>query len=252
MGSEITIFSVFLAGIASFLSPCVLPLVPPYLTYMAGLSVAETKTQSDWSARNKIMRNAACFVLGFSTVFIALGAGASAISALLRQYQDTLAVIAGIVIIAMGLHFLGIAKISMLYRELRFNTQPKPKSKKKQTGLGLSGSYIMGLAFAFGWTPCIGPVLGAVMAVAAAHETLAQGAGLLAIYSAGLGAPFLLAARFTQTFVRFFKKFRKHLQTVEKVMGALLVLVGILFLTGAMQDAAFFLNDNFPVLQKFG
>jgi len=257
---DITILTVFLAGILSFISPCVLPLVPPYLTYLAGVSVDELTERADVSAggeatlsltrgglRNRVLVNAALFVCGFSVVFVSLGAGASGIGGLVRQYQDVLAMVAGAIIIIMGLHFLGLFKLGLLYREARFQV-----STETARGASLGGSFLMGLAFAFGWTPCIGPVLGAVLSVAGARDTVGEGAWLLAVYSAGLGVPFLLAALFAGPFMRFLSRFKSHLGAVEKIMGGLLVLTGVLFLTGGMQKMAFFLLELFPVLQQVG
>ena len=183
------------------------------------------------------------FVCGFSTVFVALGASASVIGAVIRAYSAELAIVAGIAIIVMGLHFLGVFRIGLLLREKRME-MAKP--------VGLWGAYVMGLAFAFGWTPCIGPMLAAILAVAASEETVARGAGLLAVYSLGLGIPFLLAAFAVEPFVAFLARFRRHLAKVEKAMGGLLVLTGIAFLTGFISQASFWLLETFPALGKIG
>lgn len=246
--AEISLLTAIFAGALSFLSPCVLPLVPPYLCYMAGVSVDDFKSErSDEdkaSFRKTIMLTSLLFTLGFSTVFIALGASASSIGGLMRQHLDLLAQIGGAVIILMGLHFLGVFKISLLAREFRFQGNGKPAT--------FSGAYLMGLAFAFGWTPCIGPVLGAILGVAAAQDTVNSGAILLAAYSLGLAVPFWLAATFSGAFMRFLSKFRSQLGVVEKVMGALLVLTGILFITGGMASIGFWLLEAFPVLGSIG
>lgn len=253
MSGDLTLISVFLAGTLSFLSPCVLPLVPPYLTYLAGASIDEltltggAEVANRTAIRNKALVNAFFFVLGFTAVFVALGAGASTFSQIIRQNQQVLASIAGIVIIAMGLHFLGILRISLLYREARFQV-----SEDVVRGATTAGSFVMGLAFAFGWTPCIGPILGVVLGVASSSDTVGQGAFLLALYSLGLGVPFILAALFAGPFMGFLTRFRRHLGLVEKAMGGLLVLTGILFLTGGMQWMAFTLLETFPVLQQLG
>lgn len=239
------------AGALSFLSPCVLPLVPPYLCYMAGVSVETFQGQTEGTpgpaggrARLALFGAALAFVLGFTTVFVMLGAGASTIGALLRTWQQELAVAAGIVIIAMGLNFLGVLRIPLLSREARFAAGGRPA-----TGIG---AYVMGLAFAFGWTPCIGPVLGPILTLAGGRETVAEGALLLATYSLGLGIPFLIAAIFSSGFMRFLSRFRLHLGRVEKVMGGFLVVAGILFLTGGMQSMAFWLLEAFPALSRLG
>lgn len=235
------------AGALSFLSPCVLPLVPPYLCYMAGVSVEEfreEKAAPTGRARLALISASIAFVLGFSTVFVAMGAGASTIGGLLRAWQQELAVAAGLLIILMGLNFLGIVRIPLLSREARFQSGGKPAS--------IAAAYVMGLAFAFGWTPCIGPVLGPILTLAGGRETVGEGAALLMAYSLGLGVPFLIAALFSGAFMRFLARFRVHLGRVEKVMGALLVVAGILFLTGGMERMAFWLLETFPALGLIG
>jgi cytochrome c-type biogenesis protein len=189
------------------------------------------------------MISAMMFVLGFSTVFVALGASASLIGAMVRAWSAELSIIAGIVIMIMGLHFLGLTRISLLMREGRLPI-PKP--------VGLWGAYVMGLAFAFGWTPCIGPILAAILSVAAAEATVAKGAGLLAVYSAGLGIPFLIAAFMVEQFSSLFSRMKRHLVSVERAMGVLMVLTGIGFLTGAVSSASIWLLETFPILQTFG
>ncbi len=244
MTNDVSIAAALFAGLLSFLSPCVLPLVPPYLVYLAGTSLERlADAEPEPMVRRDTVFAALLFVAGFSTVFIAFGASASAIGSLVLRYSPQLAFFAGIVIIAMGLHFLGLTRISVLLREKRL-TMAKP--------VGLWGAYAMGLAFAFGWTPCIGPILAAILAVAASRETVAQGAGLLAVYSAGLGIPFVVAALAIEPAMAAIARFRRHLETVEKVMGALLVLTGIAFLTGFVSEAGFWLLELFPALGKIG
>lgn len=250
MAGELGFFTALIAGAISFLSPCVLPLVPPYLAYMAGASldtlagnISDTE-QSDIlkDAKRRAITHSILFVLGFSTVFIALGASASSIGQWLRAYQDILAQIAGVIIIIMGLHFLGLFKIGLLYREARFQTNKS----------GLIGAYVMGLAFAFGWTPCIGPVLGTILAMAGSSKSVVDGALMLAVYSAGLGIPFILASMYVGPFMMFLNRFKKHLSIVEKIMGGLLILTGILFLTGGMQKMSYWLLETFPFFANFG
>ena len=244
MAADVSIFAVLFAGLISFLSPCVLPLVPPYIAYLAGASLerlAEAKPEP--RLRRDTIVAALLFVFGFSTVFVALGAGASAIGGLMRFYSHELAILAGIAIIVMGLHFLGLTRISWLMREKRA-AMGKP--------VGLWGAYAMGLAFAFGWTPCIGPILAAILAVAASEATLVKGAGLLAVYSLGLGIPFILAALVVEPFAAFLGRFRVHLAAVERTMGGLLVLTGIAFLTGFITQASYWLLEAFPVLGRIG
>ena len=244
MTADVSLVAALIAGALSFLSPCVLPLVPPYLVYLTGASIERLADGGQQSvARRGTILAALLFVLGFSTIFVALGAGASVIGAVLRTHANLLATVAGIAIIVMGLHFLGLTQIAFLNREKRMDI-PRP--------VGLWGAYVMGLAFAFGWTPCIGPILAAILAVAASEATVLKGAGMLAVYSAGLGIPFLIAAAAVGPFARFLGRFRAHLGTVEKLMGGLLVLTGIAFLTGFVTDASFWLLETFPVLGKIG
>ena len=239
-----TLAAALAAGALSFLSPCVLPLVPPYLVYLAGASLERLEdAEPEISVRRDAVVAAGLFVLGFSTVFVLLGAGASVVGGLLRAYANELAILAGLAIIAMGLHFLGLTRISWLMREKRAEIH-KP--------VGLWGAYAMGLAFAFGWTPCIGPILAAILAVAASEATLARGAGLLAVYSLGLGIPFILAALAVEPFAAFLARFRAHLAAVEKAMGGFLVLTGVAFLTGFITQASYWLLEVFPALAKIG
>lgn len=248
MAMDISYATALGAGALSFLSPCVLPLVPPYLCYMAGVTVDEFRGEASEiktaSVRGALITASLAFVLGFTTVFVALGAGASTIGGLLRVYQQELAIAAGIVIIIMGLNFLGVFRLAFLSREARFQASGKPANPFM--------SYVMGLAFAFGWTPCIGPVLGPILTLAGAKDSVADGALLLAVYSAGLGIPFLIAALFSGAFMRFLSRFRSKMGYVEKMMGVLLIIAGILFLTGGMQSMAFWLLEHFPALGQLG
>jgi cytochrome c-type biogenesis protein len=244
MISDVSIPAALIAGLVSFLSPCVLPLVPPYLIYLTGATIEHIENEETVSSSQRaVMLSAVMFVLGFSTVFVALGASASLIGTLIRAWSAELSIVAGIVIIAMGLHFLGLTRIGLLMREGRLPI-PKP--------VGLGGSYVMGLAFAFGWTPCIGPILAAILSVAAAEATVTKGAGLLAVYSAGLGIPFLIAAFMVEQFSSLFSRMKRHLATVERAMGVLMVLTGIGFLTGAISSVSIWLLETFPSLQNFG
>jgi cytochrome c-type biogenesis protein len=238
--------AVFSAGVLSFLSPCVLPLVPPYLTYMSGASFEQLRADGTTAGIvwQRSVFTSIFFILGFSLIFITFGATATAFGQAFRQSLDVIMPIAGLFIIAMGLHFLGIFRIAFLDRQLR-HQGPGVAS-------GPVGGFLLGLAFAVGWTPCIGPVLGAILAVAASEETAWDGAALLAIYSLGLGVPFLLAGIALGPFLTFFKSFRRHMGTVEKVIGVLLVLTGVLFLTGQFTRIAYWFQDTFPVLLTFG
>ncbi len=241
MGMDITFYGAFLAGIISFLSPCVLPIIPPYITFIAGMSLDQVTAEGkSFNVGRKIMLAALAFVLGFGTVFIMLGASASYLGQQLTDYFDILKYIAGAIIILMGLHFLGLLRISMLYKQAKIDVRKKPA--------GIGGAYLVGLAFAFGWTPCVGPILASILFVAGAEESVTQGAVLLAFYAAGIGVPFLLAAAFAGPFVRFMQKFSKSMATVEKVMGALLVVTGLAIVTGYMQELGFFLQRIMPSL----
>lgn len=244
MHADVSYLAALIAGLVSFLSPCVLPLVPPYLVYLAGASLERFEArEAEPRVKREMVMAAALFVLGFSTVFVALGASASVIGSLIRAYAQPLSIVAGILIIIMGLHFLGLTPIAWLYRQKRAQiVQP----------VGLWGAYVMGLAFAFGWTPCIGPILAAILAVAASEQTVTKGASLLAVYSLGLGIPFVAAAFAVEPFAAFLARFRKHMHRVEQVMGGLLVLTGIAFLTGSINLMSIWLLETFPVLGKIG
>jgi cytochrome c-type biogenesis protein len=236
---------VALAGVVSFLSPCVLPLVPPYLGYLGGMTIEEMSHEDglDAAVWRRVVLAAICFVLGFTTVFVGLGAGASVFGQLIQTYKSQLSIAAGIVIILFGLHFLGLLRVSAFYREARYH-------HAEIKGASYLGSYLIGLAFAFGWTPCVGPILATVLAVAANEGSLHAGVRLLTVYSLGLGIPFILAAVAIRPFMSFMQRFRRHLGAVEKAMGVLLVLTGILFLTGSMNWLGQWLIENVPVLAK--
>ncbi len=238
---DITLPGALLAGILSFLSPCVLPLVPPYLGFLAGKSLDELAAaggRANPDLRINAVFSTVFFVLGFSTVFIALGASATTIGQFVADYAPVLAKIAGAIIVVLGLHFLGILRIPLLYREARVHVARKPA--------GLIGSYIIGLAFAFGWTPCVGPVLASVLMVAGSEDTVGEGIALLAAYSAGLGVPFIIASLFVGPFVGFMQRFRRHIGTVEKIMGGLLIVTGILIMTNQLAVIGYWLLDLFP------
>lgn len=241
---DVSVPAAMVAGLVSFLSPCVLPLVPPYLIYLTGATIEHVSNdESPKASKRAVMLAALMFVFGFSTVFVALGASASFVGSLIRAWSAQLSIVAGIVIIIMGLHFLGLTRIGFLMREGRL-TAPKP--------VGLWGAYVMGLAFAFGWTPCIGPILAAILSVAAAEATVVKGAGLLAVYSAGLGIPFLLAAFMIEQFSSLLNRMKRHLIKIERGIGVLMVLTGIAFLTGTISNVSIWLLETFPALQNFG
>ncbi len=231
-----------LAGALSFLSPCVLPIVPPYLAYMSGVSVADM--EQGGSGRRKAVISALFFVLGLSTIFILLGFTASAFGAFFLEYQTQLAQASGVVVILFGLHFLGVFRIPFLDQEKRIEAGDH--------GGSAFGAYVLGLAFAFGWTPCIGPQLGAILSLAASEASVARGTVLLGVYAAGLGIPFLLAAMFMTRAMGLMNRIKKHMRKIELAMGALLVIVGIALVTGAFTSFAFWLLETFPGLALLG
>lgn len=231
------------AGLLSFLSPCVLPLVPPYVTFLTGTTLDNLTERQSADVTRRAFIAALLFVAGFSTVFVLLGATASVLGQAIRQYLDVLGTLAGIIIIVMGLHFLGVFRLGFLYREARVQVD-KPA--------GLWGAYVMGLAFAFGWTPCIGPILAAILAVAGSEDSVGRGASLLAAYSLGLGIPFVATAFAMKPLVSLIKRMRSKFALIEKVMGGLLVLTGIAFLTGSINQFSFWLLETFPALGQIG
>ncbi|MGL1919779.1 MAG: cytochrome c biogenesis CcdA family protein [Hyphomicrobiales bacterium] len=246
----VSYLSALFAGLISFLSPCVLPLIPPYLCFLAGKSLNDLTTdlENDSASGNKLIKQlslrAFAFVIGFSTVFILLGATATFLGQAVQSYFVILSQIAGVIIIIMGVHFLGIFKIPFLNFEKRYHGNDKPK--------GLLGSYVIGLAFAFGWTPCVGPILATILAIASQEQSAFTGMALLGTYSLGLGIPFMLAALFLKPFLGFMQRFRKHMGTVEKIMGAFLILAGLMFLTGYMSTISYWLLETFPVFNDIG
>lgn len=242
--SSISILAVFLAGVISFLSPCVLPLVPAYVSYIAGQSLDDIQDQKSKQGGYSILILSLFFVLGFSTVFIALGASASALGQLLLKYRQETNIIGGVVIIVFGLFMLGALNFSALYRDLRFSRNPK--------GGHPVTAYILGLAFAFGWTPCIGPILGAILTVSAVSTTVSKGVALLTVYSMGLGVPFLVAALFTDTFMRHVKSMSRVGRIFNKTAGIILVVMGIAMITGQLTVFSYWLLKTFPGLGTIG
>ena len=236
-------FVALLAGFISFISPCVLPIVPPYLAYMSGMTVSEIQGD-DRQARARVGLAALFFVLGLSTVFVLLGFTASWLGSFFLQNQLLLARASGVVVIIFGLHFLNVFRIPFLDREARMETG--------ETGGSAFGAYILGLAFAFGWTPCIGPQLGAILSLAASESSVARGTLLLAVYAAGLGIPFLLAALFLSRAMGLMNRIKRHMSLIEKVMGLLLVAVGLALVTGAFTAFSFWLLETFPALATLG
>ncbi len=247
-GLEVSYAGALLAGLLSFLSPCVLPLVPPYLCFIGGVTFEQLTDRHqqaiDSEVKRRVLLAAVVFVLGFTLVFVAFGTTASAIGQFVAGHADLLAKIAGGIIIVLGLHFLGLFKIGLLQREARFHPERKPA--------GLIGAFVIGMAFAFGWTPCVGPALAAILFVAGSEDQVLFGASLLLVYALGLGIPFLLAALAIGPFMRFMHRFRRHLGRIEQAMGGLLVLTGFLFITGSMNEIGFWLLEMFPALGRIG
>jgi cytochrome c-type biogenesis protein len=227
------------AGVLSFLSPCVLPIVPPYIAYMSGIGLAEAERR-----RARTLTAALFFVLGLSTVFLFLGFTASWIGRLFLEHQLWLSRIAGGVILIFGLHFLGVFRLPLLNYDARFDAGDR--------GGSAFGAYILGLAFAFGWTPCIGPILGAILGLAASEASLARGTFLLGAYAVGLGLPFLLVAAFLGRATGLLARLRRHMGLIEKLMGLLLVAVGIAMMTGAFSAFSWWLLETFPGLAALG
>lgn len=242
--SNVTLLAAFFAGFLSFVSPCVLPLIPGYLSFISGATLedlrggATTGTANAAAARRRALVSSLFFVLGFSLVFIALGASATAIGGFVFQKKPLLAKIGGAIIILFGLHTMGILKISWLYAEKRVQAQSKPTSAL--------GAAVVGVAFAFGWTPCIGPILAAILAVAAAQDTVTQGVRLLAVYSLGLGIPFVLTALAIDRFFAAFARIRRHYHAIELLSGALMIAIGVLIFTNRFTIIARVLTPYLP------
>jgi cytochrome c-type biogenesis protein len=235
-------FVALTAGVISFLSPCVLPIVPPYLAYMSGVSLGDMQDQA--AGRRKATIAALFFVMGLSTVFLFLGFTASVFGSFFLKNQELFAQISGVVVMVFGLHFLGVFRIPILDREARMDAGDK--------GGSAFGAYLLGLAFAFGWTPCIGPQLGAILSLAASEASVARGTLLLGVYAAGLGIPFLLAAMFLTRAMGVMNHLKRHMVLIERIMGALLLLVGLALVTGAFSTFSWWLLETFPGLALLG
>ena len=244
---DVTYLGALLAGLLSFLSPCILPIVPFYLSYLAGVGMNQISAQADITpqVRLRAFMAACCFALGVITVFMGLGATATAFGQMAREYFDILRWVAAAVIIAMGLHFLGIVRIGVLYRQFRADAG-------NTSNVGLLGAFVIGLAFAFGWTPCVGPVLAAILFTAAGQDTAGQGASLLFVYGLGMTLPFVAAALFIGPFMRFMSRFRRYLGLVEKIMGTLLVLFGVLIATNSINHIAQWMLEHVPWFSAIG
>lgn len=244
---DVTIFGALAAGLLSFLSPCILPIVPFYLSYLAGVGMNQISAGASVSGavRLRAVLAASCFALGVITVFMGLGATATAFGQMVREYFDILRWVAAAIIIAMGLHFLGVIRIGILYRQIRADVG-------NTSNVSFLGAYVIGLAFAFGWTPCVGPVLAAILFTAAGQEGAGEGAMLLFFYGLGMTLPFVAAALFIAPFMRWMTRFRRHLGLIEKMMGLLLILFGVLIATNSINYIALWMLEYIPWFSKIG
>jgi cytochrome c-type biogenesis protein len=239
VSNNVTLIAAFAAGFLSFISPCVLPLIPGYVSFVSGVSLEDMRGEAAVSsARRHVLVTSLFFVLGFSLVFIALGATASVVGRFLFEKQPILAKIAGVLLVIFGLHTMGVFRIAFLETEKRMQADRKPA--------GALGAMLVGIAFAFGWSPCIGPILGGILALAAAKETVLQGVELLAVYSVGLGIPFLLTSVAINQFFAVSKRIRKHYHSIEMVSGALLVAIGVLIFTNQFTIIVRYLQPYLP------
>lgn len=245
METDVTLITAFLFGILSFISPCVLPIVPGYLSFISGISFEEMQSaENAATVRKRILINALFFVIGFSVVFIALGASATFIGKFLSNHINVLSKIAGAIIIIFGIHMTGLVKIPFLNYEKRFHSRGKK--------FGLAGSFLVGLAFAFGWTPCIGPILAAILAIASQQDSISKGILLLSAYSLGLGLPFILTGWSITAFYNAFNKFKKHIPKVEIIGGILLIIIGVLIMTNTLTILSGYFSKLFPFLNDLG
>ncbi|UYP68475.1 cytochrome c biogenesis protein CcdA [Thalassobacter stenotrophicus] len=244
---DVTLFGALIAGLLSFLSPCILPIVPFYLSYLAGVGMNQISAQAEVSraVRIRAVIAACCFALGVITVFVGLGATATVFGGMVREYFDVLRWVAAAIIIAMGLHFLGVVRIGVLYRQFRADAGTT-------SNVSLIGAYVIGLAFAFGWTPCVGPVLAAILFTAAGQDTAGQGAWLLFTYGLGMTLPFIAAALFIGPFMAWMARFRRHLGLMEKLMGAFLILFGVLIATNSINIIANWMLEHIPWFGTLG
>jgi cytochrome c-type biogenesis protein len=241
---EVGLLAAFAAGLVSFLSPCVLPLVPAYLAFMGGASLDELTRREAGPATSVAVRRSFAFVAGFAVVFVAFGASASAIGGFLLDHMVLFSQIAGALIVVLGLHMMGAFRSFLLMRDTRWEVRSRPTS--------LFGAFVVGLAFAFGWSPCVGPVLASILMIAGYEGSVGRGALLLGVYAAGIGLPFILAALFTGAFMRGMKRIRRHLGKIEKTMGTALVVTGAMIFTGYMPIFANWLVDVVPLFARIG
>ena len=245
MAADVTIFYALIAGLVSFLSPCVLPLVPPYLVFLAGTSLERlAEAEPERRVRRAAVLGATLFVAGFSTVFVALGVSASAISRVLLSYRYEAGIVGGLIVIIFGVFMTGLVPMPWLQRDFRYHGGLR--------GGRPAGAYVLGLAFGFGWTPCIGPILGAILTLGALSSTAYAGTALLAAYSLGLGVPFLVSAIFTDSLLRWRKKMGRAGQLLQFGAGGVMIIMGLAMITGTLNVFSFWLLDNIPILQKIG
>ena len=244
---DVTLWGALVAGLLSFLSPCILPIVPFYLSYLAGVGMNQISADAviDGAVRRRAVLAAICFAAGVISIFMMLGLAATVFGQIVREYFDILRWIAAVIIIVMGLHFLGIFRIGLLYRQFR-------SEAGATSNVSYLGAYVIGLAFAFGWTPCVGPILASILFMAAGSDTAGSGALLLFAYGAGMTLPFVLAAMFIGPFMRWMVGFRKYLGVIEKIMGGLLILFGVLIATNSINYIAQWMIETFPVFSALG
>jgi cytochrome c-type biogenesis protein len=243
---QISIFAAFFAGLLSFLSPCVLPLVPAYISFMSGVSIDDLRQAERREVLQKTVITSLAFILGFSVIFVLLGATATAFGKFLLSKFYLISKISGIIVIILGLHFLGLFEkyLQFLNYEKRFHV--------RKIQVGILGSFVVGLAFAFGWTPCVGPILGPILFLAGGQDSVGQGILLLSVYSLGLGVPFLLTAIATHTFLNMFNKLKRHFQVLQVISGVFLIIIGIMIFTGKFSVLATKLIEWFPWLSRLG
>lgn len=243
--SELGVLSAFLAGMISFFSPCVLPLVPGYLSYVAGRSLDELQTLESQRERFAVLGLSLTFVFGFATVFVALGASATAVSRLLLTYKETANLIGGLLVIAFGLFMTGLIKPRWLRLDIRFVHRLKTEG-------GPLGAYLLGIAFAFGWTPCIGPILGGILTMSASSAGAVNGIALLSVYSLGMGVPFLLTALFIGRFLSHMKRMGRWSRAIHIVGGLVMIVMGLAMITGHLSAFSYWLLETFPVFETIG
>ncbi|MDF1716730.1 MAG: cytochrome c biogenesis protein CcdA [Sulfitobacter sp.] len=243
---EISLFGALAAGLLSFFTPCILPMVPFYLSYMGGLSMAELRGDGQIApgAQKRLIASAVFFALGVTTIFMLLGMGATALGSMFGQYLDTLAYVAAAILLVFGLHFLGVVRVPLLYREARMESSAEAST--------ILGAYLMGLAFGFGWTPCVGPALASILMIASGMGDIWRGALLLFVYGAGMTAPFIVAAFFARPFLAWVQRHRAAFGWVEKGMGAMLIVFAILIATGGVNLIADAMIRWFPGFASVG